>query len=183
MMNKPSIAFSSAILCCFSRLINVCFFKGHPNEMLSSRAYRLAPFVPFWDMMEITINTIFFWEPHHCLTSYEWENNLTHNVTTTRTRSPKWRSIRHKHITSHPECAACGNMEDNHVHHIKPFHLFPELELEPTNLLTLCPTCHLVFGHFYNWLDYNPSVHNITTLYSQDKIYAQHHLEEVPPTN
>lgn len=183
MMVKPTIALTSAILCCLSRLVNVCFFKGHPNEMLSSRAYRLSPMSAFWDITEMVINIIFFWEPHHCLKSYEWENGLTHNVTITATRSSKWRHVRHKHITSHPECAACGCLEENHVHHIKPFHLFPELELESTNLLTLCPRCHLTFGHFYNWSDHNPCVVHITSLYQLAKNHERHHLEKVSPTN
>ena len=39
------------------------------------------------------------------------------------------------------------------MHHIKPFHLYPQLELDPNNLITLCRSkywrfdCHLAVGH------------------------------------
>jgi hypothetical protein len=47
------------------------------------------------------------------------------------------------------------------VHHIHPFHLYPNLELEPSNLLTLCETggnCHIMLGHLKNWKSYNLGV-------------------------
>jgi hypothetical protein len=47
------------------------------------------------------------------------------------------------------------------VHHILPFHLNPQLELDPSNLITLCMgklECHLIIGHGGDYKDYNPSV-------------------------
>ena len=47
------------------------------------------------------------------------------------------------------------------VHHVRPFHLFPNLELDPANLLTLCETggnCHIMIGHLKNWKSYNLDV-------------------------
>jgi len=48
------------------------------------------------------------------------------------------------------------------VHHVRPVHLFPELELEPGNLVTLCEgetmNCHLFFGHLGWWKAWNPTV-------------------------
>jgi 5-methylcytosine-specific restriction enzyme A len=49
------------------------------------------------------------------------------------------------------------------VHHIKPFHLFPDLELSFANLITLgeaCPTGnhHLLFGHLGYWSSWNEDV-------------------------
>jgi 5-methylcytosine-specific restriction endonuclease McrA len=48
------------------------------------------------------------------------------------------------------------------VHHIKPFHLHPHLELEPTNLITLCEVKgrdhHLLLGHLDEWASYNERV-------------------------
>ena len=47
-------------------------------------------------------------------------------------------------------CIACGSEKHLQVHHIKPFHLHPELELEPSNLIVLCMDtneCHLKLGH------------------------------------
>ena len=50
------------------------------------------------------------------------------------------------------------------AHHIVPFHLAPDLELDPTNLLALCEAkryginCHLLVGHLGNFLRSNPFV-------------------------
>jgi 5-methylcytosine-specific restriction enzyme A len=66
-------------------------------------------------------------------------------------RSPHWPAVRKAHILAHPTCAACGAREKVEVHHIQPFHLFPERELDPANLITLCESstraCHLCIGH------------------------------------
>lgn len=78
-------------------------------------------------------------------------------------RSPQWRRVRNLWILENPFCAVCGYQERLNVHHIKPFHLFPELELDPTNFITLgeaCPTGnhHLLFGHLGKWESYNADV-------------------------
>lgn len=75
------------------------------------------------------------------------------------TRSPKWSKRRKAHLKKFPNCANCGK-KGNQVHHIKPFHLYPELELDPENLLTLCsnPRCHLDKGHLGYWKSYNKAV-------------------------
>jgi hypothetical protein len=48
------------------------------------------------------------------------------------------------------------------AHHIRPFHLFPSLELHPGNLIILCEgagvNCHFAFGHLLDWQSYNPAV-------------------------
>lgn len=77
-------------------------------------------------------------------------------------RSPHWPPVRAAHLAQHPFCAACGGKEHLQVHHKKPVHLFPELELEPTNLVTLCEGpgrgCHFIFGHLYSWFSFNKNV-------------------------
>ena len=73
-------------------------------------------------------------------------------------RSSKWPKVEKDHLVLHPSCALCESKKDLNVHHIKPYHLFPELELEHTNLVTLCRKHHLLFGHFENWKSYNENV-------------------------
>jgi hypothetical protein len=76
-------------------------------------------------------------------------------------RSPGWHRVEHAFVTSHPNCAACGGTEHLQVHHIMPFHLHPELELDPSNLITLCmgpSECHVLIGHGDNFRAYNPNV-------------------------
>lgn len=79
-------------------------------------------------------------------------------------RSGKWPAVRNKVLEERGVCLACGCTDHTilSVHHIKPFHLFPELELEPTNLVVLCEgaslNCHFAFGHLLDWKAYNPEV-------------------------
>ncbi len=77
-------------------------------------------------------------------------------------RSPHWPHVRAVWLHSHPTCAACGGTESVEVHHKRPYHLYPALELDPTNFITLCEhqgiNCHFVFGHAGNWHGYVPTV-------------------------
>lgn len=76
-------------------------------------------------------------------------------------RSPHWAKVEHEHLAKNPQCLACGGVERLQVHHIQPFHLHPELELEPSNLVTLCMgehECHLEIGHGGDFKKYNPIV-------------------------
>ena len=74
-------------------------------------------------------------------------------------RSPKWPAVRAAHLKANPTCAACGGRDALEVHHIEPFHVRPERELDPRNLLTLCgDPCHLVHGHLMSWLRWSPTV-------------------------
>lgn len=82
-------------------------------------------------------------------------------------RSGKWPRVRKQHLEREPECAACGRKKNLEVHHIRPFHENPELELDDGvdgsgkdgNLITLCDTpCHIVHGHLMSWMRANPEV-------------------------
>lgn len=82
-------------------------------------------------------------------------------VQKTHLRSSEWGSVRDVHLEEFGECAACGSKKNLQVHHIKPFHLHPELELDPTNLITLCMDewdCHLNLGHGGSFRAYNPNI-------------------------
>jgi hypothetical protein len=77
-------------------------------------------------------------------------------------RSGKWPALRAKWLDLHGQCAACGYAVKSllEVHHLHPVPLFPERELDPDNLITLCEQhgCHLAIGHNYDWHAYNPHV-------------------------
>ena len=78
-------------------------------------------------------------------------------------RSSQWTKVRKEHLKNNPVCVVCGDTRQLNVHHIKPFHLHPELELEPSNLMTLCESasygiiCHLLIGHLGNYKNVNPN--------------------------
>lgn len=77
-------------------------------------------------------------------------------------RSSKWFKVRQAFVKDHNTCAACGCTQKLQVHHIEPFHLHPDKELEPSNLITLCEDkddeCHLRIGHLGDWKSFNPNV-------------------------
>lgn len=84
-------------------------------------------------------------------------------------RSGQWPAVREAHLRAHPTCAACGRRDELNVHHVQPFHIFPSLELEPGNLVTLCEgdtvSCHLAFGHLMHWRSWNPAVRGDAALF------------------
>ena len=74
-------------------------------------------------------------------------------------RSWTWTKVRSEHLKNNPTCAACGRDKKLEVHHIKPYHKYPELELDLNNLITLCDDpCHFVFGHLMNYKSWNENV-------------------------
>lgn len=78
-------------------------------------------------------------------------------------RSPEWGRVEREHLLHEPACVACGYQGQGlQVHHIKPFHLHPDLELDPRNLITLCEVKgrdhHLLIGHLDDWESYNVHV-------------------------
>ena len=89
-------------------------------------------------------------------------------------RSKHWRKTRKNHVFAHPECAACGTDNDPEVHHIKDFSTYPELELEPTNLITLCgKRCHILFGHLLSWKSINPTVVEDSTWFFKKVVHRR----------
>jgi 5-methylcytosine-specific restriction protein A len=77
-------------------------------------------------------------------------------------RSNHWRSLEKHFLAKHEFCIVCGG-KASVAHHVKPYHLFPELELDEKNLVAVCTdgpglNCHLAIGHCGNWHDYNPFV-------------------------
>jgi hypothetical protein len=79
-------------------------------------------------------------------------------------RSNEWPKVRDEHLKNNPTCVCCGGTKKLEVHHIQPFHLHPSLELEPSNLITLCEDasngiiCHLCLGHLGNYKSFNKDV-------------------------
>lgn len=85
-------------------------------------------------------------------------------------RSPLWNKVRAEHLKKFPFCAVCGKSDELNVHHRLPFHKYPELELRPDNLITLCEAPgrehHLNFGHLGSYLSFNSEVEKDTEIWS-----------------
>lgn len=90
---------------------------------------------------------------------------------TSGARSGRWPRVRAEHLKREPRCQACGGVASLEVHHVVPVHVAvatgrPELELDPTNLITLCADpCHLVHGHLMSWQRWAPSVREDVAAY------------------
>ncbi|WP_160146091.1 HNH endonuclease [Dictyobacter aurantiacus] len=107
-------------------------------------------------------------------------------------RSPEWPRVAQEHLSREPACVVCGHRGQGlQVHHIKPFHLYPELELDPRNLITLCEirgrTHHLLIGHLDDWESYNIHVRTDAKRYAHQSATAiksnptwQHEVDQRP---
>ena len=79
------------------------------------------------------------------------------------TRSSRWDDVRDDFLHGQV-CAVCGGTAELIAHHIIPFHIAPDQELNPGNLIPLCEAkryginCHLLLGHHGNWSRANPNV-------------------------
>jgi hypothetical protein len=73
-------------------------------------------------------------------------------------RSSSWGSLRNLFLKQKPKCSACGSLKNLQVHHIIPFHVDKSKELDLKNLITLCRTCHFIFGHLMSWSSWNTEV-------------------------
>jgi 5-methylcytosine-specific restriction enzyme A len=91
----------------------------------------------------------------------EYYSKVTHRLEIIH-RSSQWPDLRRKWLVREPQCQCCNKITKLQVHHIRPVHLYPELELDENNLITLCenPTmnCHFIYGHCLNWLAWNRQV-------------------------
>jgi 5-methylcytosine-specific restriction protein A len=71
-------------------------------------------------------------------------------------RSSRWRKFRDGLLKGN-SCACCGGKKSLIGHHRIPFHLAPDMELDPDNIIVLCEAkryginCHLLLGHCGNW--------------------------------
>jgi 5-methylcytosine-specific restriction protein A len=78
----------------------------------------------------------------------------------------EWERLKKRYMILHPDCAVCGERNPRKlvVHHIKPYHIFPELELDEDNLITLCEgdrhsaNHHLFVGHLMSYKSFNENV-------------------------
>lgn len=76
-------------------------------------------------------------------------------------RSSKWPVVEREFLARTRACEACGSVTKLQVHHVLPFHLHPDRELDPSNLVALCMgrnACHLLIGHGDNFRAYTPDL-------------------------
>jgi 5-methylcytosine-specific restriction endonuclease McrA len=106
----------------------------------------------------------------HINTHFNMLHLLTHTINIVKNhirdiglpkRSNKWKTVEKHFLEINNTCSACGSKKILNVHHIIPFHIDRKLELDPTNLITLCMgklECHLKIGHKNNYKLFNKHV-------------------------
>lgn len=82
-------------------------------------------------------------------------------------RSSGWFRLRTGHVRENPHCAVCNSNKNLEVHHIIPVFMNASLELEPSNLITLCKRHHFSIGHLEDWSSYNPSLFETIELWKK----------------
>ena len=87
-----------------------------------------------------------------------WLKSFLDNRTFGVARDSRWPTARKYHLKIQDKCQACGKRKNLEVHHCTPVHKDPTQELNPQNFITLCSTCHLLFGHLGSWYSYNEFV-------------------------
>lgn len=93
--------------------------------------------------------------------AYNLLRSTVRDIHTSSKRSGQWRTVEKHFLETNPVCALCGSKTRLNVHHKKPFHVFPEFELDLNNLITLCMSrkeCHLIVGHLNSFKKYNPNI-------------------------
>lgn len=75
-------------------------------------------------------------------------------------RSRKWPKTARAHKKAFPTCEYCQGRKQLQTHHISDYSTSPELELEWSNLMTLCMKnkCHFIEAHLQNWKSINPDI-------------------------
>ena len=74
-------------------------------------------------------------------------------------RAKTWHATSKKFRAAHPEgCIGCGSLKKLEVHHVLPFHLYPEHEEDWGNLVVVCRRCHQFLAHLDDWKSYNAAV-------------------------
>jgi len=73
-------------------------------------------------------------------------------------RSSGWPPVEKEVLAEHQECLACKAPSEV-GHHIIPFHVAPERELDKSNIAALCHECHYYMAHFKGrWASWNPNI-------------------------
>lgn len=58
-------------------------------------------------------------------------------------RSRRWQAVRQQVLRRDGfRCVQCGGVGDLEIDHVRPVRTHPEGSFDPSNLQTLCPSCH-----------------------------------------
>lgn len=67
------MAYLLKVIIAIDQLLNVALCDGEPDETMSSNVWRMEQAGKPWGFMRRVIDTLFFWDTDHCLSSYNAE--------------------------------------------------------------------------------------------------------------
>lgn len=71
----------------------------------------------------------------------------------------KWSKFLEEYWEKYPkECSICGTRRRVELHHIVPRHIAPDRIFDESNVIALCRSCHLRWGHLGDWDMWNPYI-------------------------
>lgn len=92
---------------------------------------------------------------------YNLLRHATRDIGISTKRSTHWPTVEKHFLEAHPACECCGTTIRLQIHHIRPFHIERDLELDPTNLITMCMSrneCHLRIAHGDDFKAFCPNI-------------------------
>ena len=81
-------------------------------------------------------------------------------------RSSKWSAVRDNFLKENPDCEACG-VKAEVAHHVYPYSFKPELELDESNLISLCDICHMCLAHLKSFKRFDPDIKEVARAFRQ----------------
>ena len=95
-----------------------------------------------------------------------WIDDLVANRPELGGRSSRWPKLRSEFFKENPLCALCGKPGEA-IHHVIPVSVDPSKELEKSNLLTGCSSCHLKLFHLGSYHSFNKDIKQDARIWSE----------------
>ncbi|MBR2553398.1 MAG: HNH endonuclease [Aeriscardovia sp.] len=147
------VGFSKRIVCSdrfflLSKEAKLLYFTLGMNgrkkgEVIGARSIARANGLPADALDELINNKYILANEDGTITIIDWYENNGVGETAKKRNNYPYRKFRDAILIRDGfRCKRCGGRECLEVHHIKPFALYPDLRLDPTNAITLCHECH-----------------------------------------
>jgi len=85
-----------------------------------------------------------------------WLLSFFQDRTFGQARHSGWNDFRRTYIKD--RCEVCGSKYFRELHHVIPFTVRPDMELFPSNVVTLCRKHHFEWGHLFSFKSYNVDI-------------------------
>lgn len=116
---------------------------GKKGIVIGARSIARANDIPLDSLDELVENKFILLNEDETITIIDWYENNGVGDNARNRNNYTYRKFREAVLVRDGyACKKCGSKVGLEAHHIKPYSLYPELRLEPTNAITLCHECH-----------------------------------------